>query len=76
MVNTWDQLTVEAESVSLGDGHLRALANQMWSSGHVTLCWPITAHLAEADDGLGADGEVVGDGGGLIRGDLACVALQ
>ena len=31
MVNTWDQLTVEAESVSLGDGHLRALANQKWS---------------------------------------------
>ena len=53
---TWDQLTVEAESVTLGDGDLRA--------------------LAEADDGLGADGDIVGDGGGLVRGDLARVALQ
>ena len=32
--------------------------------------------LAEADDGLGADGDVVGDGRGLVRRDLARVALQ
>ena len=32
--------------------------------------------LAEADDGLSADGDIVGDGGGLVGGDLARVALQ
>ena len=32
--------------------------------------------LAEADNGLRADGDIVGDGGGLVGGDLARVALQ